>query len=128
MTPKPLRENPPPCVYCASPSITWATVPVHINCTNPACNQTHVIGANRPVCKFHHPFPDELKGEIEWAELEREREEKIEAKRFLLGPIFSAENGDKTIGEIKAEAYSRFSKKAVDTALEELQEGNFELY
>jgi len=128
MTPKPLRENTPPSVYCTSPSITWATVPVHINCTNPACNQTHVIGANRPVCKVHHPFPDELKGEIEWAELQREREEKIEAKRFVLSPIFGTGNRDKTISQIKEDAYDRFSEKAVDTAFAELQEGNFDLY
>lgn len=80
------------------------------------------------MCKFHHPFPDELKGEIEWAELEREREEKIEAKKFLLSPIFGAENTHKTIGQIKAEAYSRFSEKAVDAALAEIEQENFELY
>ena len=45
-----------------------------------------------------------------------------------MGPIFGAENGDKTIGQIKAEAYAKFSKKAVDTALEELRLGDFTLY
>ena len=128
MTPKPLRASPSPCVYCDSPSVSWAIVPVHVNCTNPACDKTHVIGDRRPVCFFHHPFKTEIEIDMEQEQAEKEYQEKIEAKRFLLGPIFSAENGDKTIGEIKAEAYSRFSKKAVDAALEELQEGNFELY
>lgn len=128
MIPKPLKENPPPCVYCGGASITWASVPAHVNCSNPTCNQTHVIASSRPVCFSHHPYPDELKGELRWAELEREREEKIEAKRFLIEPVFGTKNPDKTIGQIKADAYARFDKKAVDAALEELKQGNFELY
>ena len=131
MIPKPLRENPPPCVYCGLPSVTWTQVPAHILC--PECftsnnAQFHVITVSRPVCLAHHPFPAEVRSEIEYKQLEKEREEKIEAKRFLLEPVFGAGNGDKTIGQIKAEAYAKFSKKAVDTALEELQQGDFTLY
>lgn len=132
MTPKPLRENPPPCVYCGLDSVSWTQVPAHILCpecqTDKPGDAFHVITVSRPVCLAHHPFPAEVRSEIEWEQLEKEREEKTEAKHFLMGPIFGAENGDKTIGQIKAEAYAKFSKKAVDTALAELREGDFTLY
>lgn len=128
---KPMRTEVeyPPCVYCGKPAPYFAPLPKHVDCPRQSCREgVHVIAINQPVCADHNPEKEYMKREIEYEEEEGRREQKVEAKKFLLTAIADPLLILHSMAEIKIKAGERFSSASVDEALDEVREGNFELY